>query len=151
MLMLLFSVEDERYAIESNQILKVLPLSKLNKPSQAPKHVAGLLNYQGKVVPIVDLCQLLRGTPCKLHLSTRIILVNFLQGETLRMLGILAERVTQTIHQEHTQVLGAEAIADTSPYLGNLITDTEGMIRYLKVESLLSTSGEHLPELQQST
>lgn len=151
MLMLLFSVEDERYAIESKQILKVLPLSKLNKPSQAPKQVAGLLNYQGRIVPIVDLRQLLRGTPCQLHLSTRIILVNFLQDEIPRTLGILAERVTQTIHQEQTQTLESDAIANTSPYLGNLITDTEGMIRCLKVESLLPTSGEHLPELQQST
>ena len=76
MLMLLFHLENERYALESTQIIEVVPLIELKKQPHAPNYVSGVFNYRGQIVPVIDLCQLIQGKSCHTHLSTRIILVN---------------------------------------------------------------------------
>ncbi|MEP0869912.1 chemotaxis protein CheW [Trichocoleus desertorum AS-A10] len=139
MLMLLFAIDDERYALESQQVVEVLPLIGLTKPHQAPAYVSGLLRYRGHMVPVVDLCQLVRRRPCRSYLSTRIIVARFLSAENqTQILGLLAERVTQTFNTSSTTLVPAGMVVDTAPYLGKKLMDTQGVIQCLDVEHLLS-------------
>jgi chemotaxis-related protein WspB len=60
--------------------------------------VAGLFNYRGKFIPVIDLSQLLQATPCHLCLSTRIVIVNYINGDKpLQYLGLMAEKITDTL------------------------------------------------------
>lgn len=142
MLMLLLQVEGERYALESKHVLEVLPQIGLKKLHHAPEYIAGSLNYRDRVIPIVDLRRLMRGTPCQLHLSTRIVLVNFVRADhSPCILGLLAEQITQVLDQQNVKFVESEVIVNTAPYLGNLIADEQGLIQCIRVEHLL-------PEMQ---
>jgi chemotaxis-related protein WspB len=56
MLMLIFQVGDERYAIETSQIVEIVPMVMLQKATSAlPDYVAGAFNYQGKVIPVISI------------------------------------------------------------------------------------------------
>ena len=116
----------------------------LKKVYHAPEYVSGLFNYRGKIVPVIDLCNLIQGQTCRLHLSTRIIMINYLvrDGANLapRLLGLMAERVTETMNKPETELIPPTITVDASPYLGGIITDEKGMIQYLRVESLLPSS-----------
>jgi chemotaxis-related protein WspB len=138
MLMLLFAIDDDRYALESQQVVEVLPLTKLTKPHQAPAFVSGLLHYRGHMVPVVDLCQLIRHRPCRAYLSTRIIVARFsgADGET-QVLGLLAERVTQTFNAADTTLIASGMVVDAAPFLGNKLLDNQGIIQCLHVDHLL--------------
>jgi chemotaxis-related protein WspB len=76
MLLLLFHLGSELYAIESSQVIEIIPTVNLRPLHHVPDYVAGLFNYRGKFIPVIDLSQLLQATPCHLCLSTRIIIVN---------------------------------------------------------------------------
>lgn len=154
MLMLLFYIGDERYAISAKSVVEVVPMVALKKVYHAPEYVAGLFNYRGQIVPVIDLCHLIQNQSCNLHLSTRIIMINYLisdgKNNVSRLLGLMAERVTETMNQPENQLIPPTISVDKSAYLGGIINDEKGMIQYLRVENLLPDSQQAylLPETE---
>lgn len=140
MLLLLFYVGDYCYGLLGKRVIEVISLVELKKIAQAPQYVAGLLNYRGKIIPIIDLCQLLAGNPCSSQLSTRIIVVNYKSDEqTPYLLGLIAERITDTLNVPENDVDSGTQL-NTEPYLGNIIMNGQNIIQYIHVESILSES-----------
>jgi chemotaxis-related protein WspB len=90
------------------------------------------------MVPVIDLSQLIRGTPVKPLLSTRIILVQH-PGPSGpgKVLGLLAERATDSLDDAGTEPVSSGVAAPEAPYLGGLSVSGGSMIQYVKVESLL--------------
>jgi chemotaxis-related protein WspB len=161
MLMLLFYLDTERYALNSKQVIEVAPLVELKKQPHTPNYVAGVFNYRGQIVPVIDLCQLIQGRACHAHLSTRIILVNYLSnplsnGKTISSsagrvdphaellaphpftLGLMAERVVETVNVAETDLVDARIRVETAPYLGQMVLDQRGMIQCIQIENLLT-------------
>lgn len=161
MLMLLFSLNHERYALKSEQIIEVVPLVELKKQPHAPNGIAGVFNYRGQIVPVLDLCQLIQGRACHAHLSTRIILVNYLPDRpsneqavsTLSgkdpsaaavptsppcILGLMAERVVETLQRSEAELIDAEIQVETAPYLGKMLLDEQGMIQCIRIDALFT-------------
>lgn len=141
MLLLLFHLGNDRCALESSQVMAVIPMVSLRKIPKAPDYVAGLLNYRGLLVPVIDLSQLTQGQPCQRRLSTRILLVNYLsQAGAPYVLGLLAERVTDTVKKEKTDFFSSGIKVQEAPYLGAIGIDEQGMIQCVRVEHLLPDS-----------
>jgi chemotaxis-related protein WspB len=134
MLYLLFQLGDERYVLEARQVIEVLPLVAVRDIPQAPRGVAGVFNYRGAPVPLIDLSALAIGRPAQRWLSTRIVLVR--DGEQL--LGLLAERVTETVRREPSDFVASPVEAAAAPYLGAVATDEHGLIQRIELEKLLS-------------
>src|SRR6267378_5400402 len=101
MLFLVFELARDRYVLEIDQVAEVLPLLDIRPMPQAPTAVAGILNYHGTPVPVIDVSQLTLGRPAERRLSTRIVLVHFPDADGKpRLLGLIAERATQTMRRE---------------------------------------------------
>src|SRR5919201_580300 len=101
MLFLLFQLDENRYALDAGQVAEVLPLVDIKQIPQAPRAVAGIFNYRGGPLAGVELTQLTVARPAQKRLSTRIVLVHYLDdnGEK-RLLGLIAEKVTETLRRE---------------------------------------------------
>ena len=117
MLLLLFDTREGRYAMSTENIVEIVPLVTLKRIPKSPDYVAGLINYRGNPIPVIDLCALTEGTECEPKFSTRIILLNYpFNNNTSSVLGLMAERVTETVktktqNLQHTRVLLEEDIA----------------------------------------
>ncbi|HEY9863833.1 MAG TPA: chemotaxis protein CheW, partial [Candidatus Obscuribacterales bacterium] len=77
MLILLFYAGKDLFAISSSYIVEVIPRVSFRKVHHVPEYVAGLFNYRGVILPVIDISQLIQGTPGRSHLSTRIIIVKY--------------------------------------------------------------------------
>jgi chemotaxis-related protein WspB len=77
MLFILFQIRRDRYALPASDIIEVLPLINLKGLPNAPAGVAGILNYRGTPVPVIDVNEMILGEPAAQRLSTRIILVKY--------------------------------------------------------------------------
>lgn len=158
MLMLLLNIGNERYAIESRQVVEVIPLVVLKSLPHQPEHIAGVFNYRGRIVPVIDLCQLMRGKPSSEYLSTRIVLVNYWGSNNIELqapyiLGLMTEQVVETLHKSESEFVNPNIQIDTAPYLGKMIVDDLGMIQCLRIEYLLSEAQQVnlLPESHHNT
>lgn len=143
MLLLLFSIGNERYAIETTQIVEVIPLVLLKTLPHKPPQLAGVFNYRGCVVPVIDLCQLLHNQPCCENWSSRILLVKYWgSNHEYNILGLIAEQVVETLHKSEKDFVDSHIQINAAPYLGKMILDEQGMIQCICLEHLLSKAEE---------
>ncbi len=137
MLLLLFYLGDEMYTIKCEKVREVAPMVRLKEISQAPEFVVGLLNYRGVIVPVIDLRRLIQGKSCEMRLSTRIILVDFeRQNQAPYTIGLMAERVTETVRKTADAFLPSGVVMDTAPYLKNVVMLDEEMIQFIDLDLL---------------
>ena len=140
MLFILFTLDTERYVIDATQVERMMPLDPLAPPKTipgAPSWVAGVLDYEGTPLPVIDLPALALGRPAAQLMSTRVVLVRYPHAGTVRLLALLLEGATRTIR------LAAEAFHDAgidmphARYLGPVASEAGGLVQWIRVEHLL--------------
>src|SRR5450432_366256 len=141
MLFLTFQLGKDCYALDTAHVVEVMPRVTCKEIPQTPPGVAGVFNYHGGPVPLIDLAALSLGRPSRAQMSTRIILVNYIEpnGET-HLLGLLAEQATDTIRREKTDFVDAGVSADGAPFLGPVTKDKRGLIQLIEPGKLLPQS-----------
>ena len=138
MLLLLFTLGQHRYALEARQVIEVVPLAELKEIPRAPDYVAGVLNYRGTPVPVLDITRMNQDYPSRVCMSTRIILVNYgVAGATSNILGLMAERVTETIKRERDEFVSTGVATPDAPYLGPVSKDSGGMLQLMDINELI--------------
>ena len=138
MLFLLFRLGKDRYAIEAKRVAEVLPMLEAKQIPQAPPAVRGAFDFRGQPVPLLDLSQLALGRPAPAQLSTRIVLVDYPDGRGgTRLLGLLAENVTETLRRDPEEFRDAGVELPDAPWLGRVASDAGGLVQWVQVEQLL--------------
>jgi chemotaxis-related protein WspB len=141
MLFILFQVGNGHYALDAAQIAEVMPLVGITRIPQAPPGVAGVFDCGGVPMPVIDLSQLMVDRPAENRLSTRIIVVDYPdESGHMHRLGLIAERVTETIRLERTDFVEAGVASDGAPYLGPVATGARGLVQWVQVSKLLPGS-----------
>lgn len=160
MLLLTFNAGVNRYAIDSTQVVELIPKVNLRPIPHAPPFLVGLLAYRGKVVPVVDLGLLLANTACRESLSTRIILVKNPPGDQNRwkddrdrsvkssqpgpwnqkhdpdLLGLVGEQVSDLTSIEPSQIVPAPVHIPAVPYLDAIVQTDQGIVQLIAVDRL---------------
>jgi chemotaxis-related protein WspB len=138
MLFLLFQLGKERYALQASRVVEVVPLLELKQLPQAPNGVAGIINYRGRPVPVVDLCALTLGQPAAERFSTRIFIVNYPDDRgTNHLLGLIAEHATETLRKDVNDFVDSGVRLSEAPYLGPIFMDDKCPIQWIYEQRLL--------------
>lgn len=146
MLILLFYIGNVMYTIKCEKVREIAPMVTLKEIPHTPDFFAGFFNYRGAIVPVIDLCQLVRGCPCRMRLSTRIILVDYMgKDSTPHLLGLMAEGVTETIRKPEEAFVLPGIRSEQAPYLGGIVMEQKKMIQYIDLD-LLPNCINFLPE-----
>ena len=96
MQLLTFTTGGQQYGIDTRNIVEVLPFISAQELPQQAEEIRGLIRYRGKLLPVIDLCQLILGRPCQLRLGTRTIVVKTISDkneDTSLLFAITAEDV----------------------------------------------------------
>jgi len=137
MLVLLFYLGEVMYAITCEKVREIAPMVNLQKFPHTPDFFAGLFNYRGMIVPVIDLRQLIHGRACTHRLSTRIILIDYLKPDkTWAIFGLMAERVTEAVMKPEQDLIISNVSMQNAPYLGGVLMEKGAMIQYINVERL---------------
>lgn len=136
MIIISFSIDNERYGVLAANVIEIIPIIKPKPVPMTEKFVRGLINYRGKPVPVIDMCQLFSGRPCANMLSTRIILTR-LDGDDNCLLGIITEMATETLERDAGEIIATNLQVKNAPFLGGILHDEDGMIQILDIDKLL--------------
>jgi chemotaxis-related protein WspB len=143
MLLIVFQLGSDRYAIAARDIVEVLPMVALKEMPGAPRAVAGLMDYRGTAVPVIDLSELALQRPAARRVSTRLLMVTHsLPTGGHRLLALMAERATETITKDPSEFQSAGVQADGARYLGPVVTDARGLIQRVEIAALFNTELE---------
>jgi chemotaxis-related protein WspB len=146
MLCLLFAIGRDRYALDTADVAEVLPLVDVTRIPHAPAGVAGVLNFRGSPVPVVDLGVMFGGTSAPVCLSTRLILVRVGSAAPHDrvgsaaphdLIGLIAEQVTSTLRCQESDFLPSGVAPGRAPYLGPVLAHEGLLIQRIHVDALL--------------
>ena len=138
MLFLVFERGADRYALDTARIVEVLPLVAIKQTPQAPPAVAGVFDYRGAAVPLIDLSRLALDRPARQCLSTRIVVVEHTDAGLTRLLGLIAEGATTTLRRAAEEFDAAGIDNPGAPYLGPVTRDARGLVQRIEVDQLLT-------------
>jgi chemotaxis-related protein WspB len=136
MLFLLFQLNDERYALDATRIVEVLPLQPVKAIPHAPRGVCGVFGYRATPVPAIDLSELIVGRPAEHRLTTRIVLIRTTTPQ--RLLGLITERVTETMRLDAAQFNPFGVDSRGAPFLGGVAHNGHGFIQQILTDELLA-------------
>jgi chemotaxis-related protein WspB len=140
MMLLLFVIGKDSYGLDATKVVEVIPYVALKEIPRAPGYVAGLLNYRGKSVPVVDLTALMTGNNSRAWLSSRIMLVNYhSDSNEKRLLALLAERISTTIKLPESAFSPAGVSMGETEFLGDVAVNHGNIIQRIDIGKLLPT------------
>ena len=96
MQLLSFTIGGQQYGIDTRNIIEVLPFIPSQELPQQPEEIRGLIRYRGKLLPVLDLCQLILDRPCESRLGTRTVVVKLIHEsneDSSHLFAITAEEV----------------------------------------------------------
>jgi len=114
--LLVFSVGAERYGIETDHVVEVIPLRELTPVPCTPASILGVVNHRGRILPVLDLRRLFDLADQGVAEGSRVVAVEA-RGMTF---GIFAGAVTGTV-----RVAGDEV----APSPATSAADRQGLIR----------------------
>lgn len=138
MLFITFQIGEDHYALDIRRVVEVLPLVKIKAIPQTVRGVAGVFNFHGKSVPVVDLTEVALGRPSQARMSTRIIVVSYpgRNGEN-RVVGLKAEHVTDTLRRNAEEFIDPGVKPNDAAYLGPVTLQAAQIIQQVDITQLL--------------
>jgi len=137
MLLLVFHVKEDSYAIDTKNVVEVIPLMRLQSLTGAPEYVAGIFNYRGASVPVIDLCRFFKDENSSRFYNTRMILVNYEIENQNYVLGLIAENVSDVVQRDESQLQSSGMKLENAPFLGKVAFDKGTMIQNIELDNLL--------------
>jgi chemotaxis-related protein WspB len=148
MLLLTFRAAGQLYAVDAARVVEVVPRVDLRPLPHAPAFLAGVFEYRGDVVSVVELGVLLGAGPAPGRLNTRIILVDRAApadghdegaspSRRRSLLGLIAEQVSDVSHVDPDSLIASPFRVPGAPYLGRLAETDRGMAQLIAVEKVL--------------
>jgi chemotaxis-related protein WspB len=137
MLLLVFRLGEDRFALDAARIAEVLPLVAIRKMLGAPAGIRGTFNYRGRFVPVVDLSERLLGRAAEQRLSTRVVLVNIAVEGGPILLGLMVENATGTLSVDPADMIPPAIASSERPWLGPTILEAGGTIQLIDLGKLL--------------
>jgi chemotaxis-related protein WspB len=136
MKVLVFHIGPDRYGLRLREVHRVVQVAQLKHLPLSPAYVAGLLDFHGVPVPVIDLSRL-AGIPAQVWADSRIILLDYPVGDgATRLLGLLAEHVIGIDTVDENTL--ADSGVDGAPFLGQLAADAGGMLQLVEAAELLT-------------
>lgn len=149
--LLMFKIADQICSLPIHNVVRIIEMVALTPLPGAPEPIVGVINLQGKVVPILD-ARLRFGLPQRVYgLYTPIILLEI--SPAGQMLGLVVDTVEQVVEILPHQFTAAQTIMPTNmveqmktqaAYLAGIAMVKQQLIVALSVETLLSLSEQHL-------
>lgn len=145
MLYLIFKAGENQYALETARVLRVVPYVKLRPILSAPAYAAGLMNFRGAAIIVIDLSMLINHMPCERFLSTRIIIMEYSghNGKNIR-LGLMAEGVTSLLKKDPSDFTENVVNPTGSNHLGKMFRDGARFIQIIKTDEIVPAELENM-------
>lgn len=140
-----FVVDESRFVLPATDVVGIVPLATLHETPHAPDYVAGILNYHGQSIPVIDMTKFMVGKNTEHRLSARIILLQIdLPGQKATVVGLLAGKVTEVMRLKEDSFKKSGVKNNNAKYLGDVITDSYGMLQRLNIAELFPKAAQKM-------
>jgi purine-binding chemotaxis protein CheW len=132
--LVVFTLDQRRYALHLSAVERVVRVVEVLPLPQAPEIVLGVVNLQGRIVPVVDVRKRFRLAARETSLSDRLVI-----GRAARMsVGFMTDSVEGVVERSGKDMVTAESILPGLELLEGVAKLEDGMVLIHDLERFLS-------------
>lgn len=153
--LLIFTVGGQTYSLPITRVVRIIEMVTIIQLPNISKFIQGMINFQGKAVPVMDLRHRLNFPAQPYQAHTPIILVNL--NETGSLLGLIVDYVEEVVEVPQSQLKAitfstTNQKSPTATYLKGVVNIANSMSLLLNMEALITPTDQALlPKLNLDT
>ncbi len=131
--LLTFRVAKQMYGLPVKHVVRIIEMVTITQLANVPEILQGIINLQGKAVPVMDLRRRFKLPIQAYGLHTPIILIDINHGHTM---GLIVDRVEDVVHVPHQNLEITETFIPTELAV-QIGSQTKHIVGVAKIEQQL--------------
>jgi purine-binding chemotaxis protein CheW len=136
--LVVFTMDEQRYALQLVAVERVVRMVEVTPLPQAPQIVLGVINAQGRIIPVVDIRRRFRLPERDIRLSDHLLIARTAR----RTVALALDAVTGIVEPSAQAVITAEEILPGLEYVEGVMKLGDGLILIHDLDMLLSLEEE---------
>ncbi|MCZ7402810.1 MAG: chemotaxis protein CheW [Candidatus Methanoperedens sp.] len=132
--LIVFSIYEQRYAFPLSSVERVVRAVEVTVLPKAPDIVLGVVNVQGRIIPVVDIRRRFGLREREIDLNDQLVIAY----TSKRSIALVADSVSGVIGIHGQEIIPAEEILPGMEYVKGIVKQDDGMIHILDIDSILS-------------
>lgn len=137
-LLAVFILDEQRYALYLSVVERVVRVVEITPLPKAPDIILGVVNVQGRIIPVVDIRKRFHLAEREINLSDHLIIAH----TSRRAIALVADTVTGVLELSDDEIIGKEEILSDLEYVEGVVKLEDGMILIHDLEKFLSLEEE---------
>ena len=133
---LIFSTNDEYYAADIMEVERILAYEETTKLPDSPEFVDGVINYEGKILPVISLSKRFNISEADINKDSKIIVSSQKESKFGIIVDVVSEvkNISAKDMEEPPEVVGGIS----KRYIKGLIKLDEKIIIFLRLANILT-------------
>jgi purine-binding chemotaxis protein CheW len=133
-----FVLDGQRYALYLSAVERIIRAVEVTPLPKAPEIVLGIINMQGRIIPVVNIRRRFRLPEREMDLSDQLIIAN----TTKRSVALVVDEARGIIEQAQEEVVPGEVVLPGVKYVEGVVKLEDGMILIHDLDRFLSLEEE---------
>jgi purine-binding chemotaxis protein CheW len=129
-----FTLGDQRYALPLSTVERVVRVVEVTPLPQAPDIVLGVVNVQGRVIPVVNPRRRFRLPERDIALTDQLVIAH----TTRRPVALVVDAVTGVLEYSGREAVGARDIVPGMEYVEGVVKLADGLVLIHDLDRFLS-------------
>lgn len=139
-MLLIFSIDHKKFALDTNDVSKVLLAAEPTKIDNAPSIVLGVLDVYGDVIPILDFRKRLGIQPKEIELNDKIIIA--FKGQS--KIGFFVDDIIGTISNDESASVATDEVWPGIEFISQIARHEGSLYLMADLEKFLSAEEENI-------
>ncbi len=138
--LVVFTLDQARYALRLEVVERVLRAVEITPLPKAPDSVLGIVNVQGRVIPVMNVRKRFRIPEREVSLTDQLILANTAR----RTVALLVDAVSGVVTRGSDELVATEQILPEMDYVAGVVKQPDGLVLIHDLETFLALSEERV-------
>lgn len=139
--LVVFTLGETRYALRLAAVDRVVRIVEINPLPQAPEIVAGVINMQGRIIPVINVRRRFRLAEREIALTDQLVIAHTAR----RPVGLVVDAVADVIEYSSNDIAAAEGVFPGLEYVEGVAKLPDGLVYIHDLDKFLSMEeGESL-------
>ena len=131
---IIFTLDDQRYGLPLPAVERVVRMVDITPLPKAPDNVLGIINMQGRVIPVINMRRRFRLPEWELALTDQLIIAHTAR----RPVALVADAVTDVHEYAEQEAVAAQDILPGVEYVAGVVKLENGLILIHDMDKFLS-------------
>jgi purine-binding chemotaxis protein CheW len=136
--LLTFGLDDRKFALCVFAVQRIIQAVEVTPLPKAPEIVIGIINMEGRIIPVFDIRMRFRLPPREVRLDDRMIIAT----TEKRTVALMVDSADDVIEIPGERIIATEAILPELEYVEGVMKTEEGMVLIHDLERFLSLPEE---------